>query len=53
MITPEQLAEIRRLYFGEHWKVGTIDVPHGMVNHLMRVLPGQAIVGEQIVSLAT
>lgn len=24
MITPEQAAEIRRLYFGEHWKVGTI-----------------------------
>jgi len=24
MITPEQHAEIRRLYFGEHWKVGTI-----------------------------
>ena len=23
MITPEQHAEIRRLYFGEHWKVGT------------------------------
>ena len=24
MITPEQHAEIRRLYVGEHWKVGTI-----------------------------
>ncbi len=24
MITPEQHAKIRRLYFGEHWKVGTI-----------------------------
>ena len=24
MITPEQHAEIRRLHFGEHWKVGTI-----------------------------
>jgi transposase len=24
MITPEQHAEVRRLYFGEHWKVGTI-----------------------------
>ena len=24
MITPEQHAEIRRLYYGEHWKVGTI-----------------------------
>ena len=27
MITPAQRAEIRRLYFGEHWKVGTIAVP--------------------------
>jgi hypothetical protein len=24
MITPEQHAEIRRLYFGEHSRVGTI-----------------------------
>ena len=24
MITPEQHAEIRRLYYREHWKVGTI-----------------------------
>jgi transposase len=24
MITPAQHAEIRRLYYGEHWKVGTI-----------------------------
>jgi hypothetical protein len=24
MITPEQHAEIRRPYYGEHWKVGTI-----------------------------
>ena len=24
MITPVQRAEIRRLYFGEHWKVDTI-----------------------------
>ena len=24
MITPAQRAEIRRLYFGEHWKIGTI-----------------------------
>ena len=35
MITPEQHAEIRRLYFGEHWKVGTIaaalDVHHDTV----------------------
>ena len=35
MSTPEQHAEIRRLYFGEHWKVGTIaaalDVHHDTV----------------------
>lgn len=24
MITPDQRAEIRRLYYAEHWKVGTI-----------------------------
>ena len=24
MITPAQRAEIRRLYYGEHWKIGTI-----------------------------
>ena len=24
MITPAQRAEIRRLYYGEHWKLGTI-----------------------------
>ena len=24
MITPEKRAEIRRLYYGEHWKIGTI-----------------------------
>jgi transposase len=30
MITPEQHAEIRRLYFGEHWKVGTIAAALGV-----------------------
>ena len=30
MITPEQHAEIRRLYFGEHWKVGTIAATLGV-----------------------
>jgi len=30
MITPEQHAEIRRLYYGEHWKVGTIAVALGV-----------------------
>jgi len=47
MITPEQHAEIRRLYFGEHWKVGTIaaalGVHHGTVRaaiaHDTRALP--------------
>ena len=24
MITPAQRAEIRRLFYGEHWKIGTI-----------------------------
>ena len=24
MIDPEQVVEIRRLYFAEHWKIGTI-----------------------------
>jgi IS30 family transposase len=30
MITPEQHAEIRRLYDGEHWKVGTIATALGL-----------------------
>jgi transposase len=30
MIGPERRAEIRRLYFGEHWKVGTIAVELGI-----------------------
>jgi len=30
MITPEQHAEIRRLYFGEHWRVGTIAATLGV-----------------------
>ncbi|HEV3060011.1 MAG TPA: IS21 family transposase [Vicinamibacterales bacterium] len=30
MITPELHAEIRRLYFGEHWKVGTIAATLGV-----------------------
>jgi hypothetical protein len=30
MITPEQHAEIRRLYDGEHWKVGTIVAALGL-----------------------
>ena len=26
MITPAQRAEIRRLFYGEHWKIGTLAV---------------------------
>jgi hypothetical protein len=32
MITPAQRAEIRRLYYAEHWKVGTI-AAHLGVHH--------------------
>src|SRR5712691_263343 len=30
MIAPEQIAEIRRLFFAEHWKVGTIAAALGL-----------------------
>jgi len=30
MIAPEQIAEIRRLFFAEHWKVGTIAAELGL-----------------------
>jgi transposase len=36
MITPEQHAEIRRLYFGEHWKVGTIAAGLGVHHETVR-----------------
>ena len=36
MITPAQRAEIRRLYFGEHWKVGTIAVALGVHHETVR-----------------
>jgi transposase len=36
MITPEQHAEIRRLYFGEHWKVGTIATALGVHHDTVR-----------------
>ena len=47
MITPEQHTEIRRLYFGEHWKVGTIaaalgvhhDTVRAAIAHDTRALP--------------
>ena len=36
MITPAQRAEIRRLYFGEHWKVGTIAAARGIHHETVR-----------------
>ena len=36
MITPAQRAEIRRLYFGEHWKVGTIAAALGIHHATVR-----------------
>lgn len=36
MITPEQHAEIRRLYFGEHWRVGTIAAALGIHHDTVR-----------------
>ena len=47
MITPEQHAEIRRLYFGEHWKVGTIaaalGVHHGTVRAAIAHLAARSL----------
>ena len=36
MITPAQRAEIRRLYFGEHWTVGTIAAARGVHHATVR-----------------
>jgi transposase len=36
VITPEQYAEIRRLYYGEHWKVGTIAAALGVHHETVR-----------------
>jgi transposase len=36
MITPEHHAEIRRLYYGEHWKVGTIAAALGVHHDTIR-----------------
>ena len=30
MIPPEQTAEVRRLYYAEHWKIGTIAAQLGL-----------------------
>ncbi|NIS33551.1 MAG: IS21 family transposase, partial [Actinobacteria bacterium] len=36
MITPAQRAEIRRLYYGEHWKIGTIAEALGLHHATVR-----------------
>ncbi|MYF38222.1 MAG: transposase [Gammaproteobacteria bacterium] len=36
MITPAQRAEIRRLFYGEHWKVGTIAAQLGLHHDTVR-----------------
>jgi transposase len=36
MITPEQHAEIRRLYYGEHWTVGTVAAQLGVHHETVR-----------------
>ena len=41
MITPEQHVEIRRLYFGEHWKVGTIAAALGVHHDTVRAAIAQ------------
>jgi transposase len=51
MISPEQRAEIRRLYYAEHWRVGTIattlDLHHDTVRHAIEaerfIRPGAQI----------
>lgn len=47
MIDPEQVARIRRLFFVEHWKVGTIASELG-VHHdtVQRALVGNRVVGQ-------
>jgi hypothetical protein len=36
MIAPEQRAEIRRLYYAEHWRVGTIPTALGVHHDTVR-----------------
>ncbi len=36
MITLAQRAEIRRLYYGEHWKIGTIAAQFGLHRETVR-----------------
>ena len=40
MITPAQRAEIRRLFYGEHWKVGTIAAQLGLHHETVRARGG-------------
>ena len=44
MITPAQRAEIRRLYYGEHWKLGTIAAQLGLHRETVRA----AVEGESV-----
>src|SRR5712691_9918224 len=37
MIPPEQRAEIRRLYYAEHWRIGTIATTLGVHHDTVRV----------------
>ena len=36
MITPAQRAELRRLYYGKHWKMGTIAAQLGLHRETVR-----------------
>ena len=36
MITPAQHAEIRRLFYGEHWRIGTIATQLGLHRETVR-----------------
>jgi transposase len=43
MITPAQHAEMRRLYFGEHWKIGTIASTLGVHHDTVRAALGRDV----------
>jgi len=47
MITPAQHAEIRRLYFGEHWKVGTIAAALGVHHDTVRAAIAPLVEGHE------
>jgi transposase len=44
MVTPEQRAEIRRLYYAEHWRVGTIATQLGVHHETVRTALNRASV---------